>query len=74
MSEEIDINNIKDVEEKLVFEDKIKNAKEILEKLANPDITLTDSMENYKKGMKELEDAQKLLDEAKLVFNIENKN
>jgi len=74
MSEEIEISDIKDVEEKLVFEDKIKNAKEILEKLANPDITLTDSMENYKKGMKELEDAQKLLDEAKLVFNIENKN
>ena len=64
----------KEIEEKLVFEDKIKNAKEILEKLSNPDITLTDSMENYKKGMKELEDAQKLLDEAKLVFNVENKN
>lgn len=63
----------KEIEEKLVFEDKIKNAKEILEKLSNPDITLTDSMENYKKGMKELEVAQKLLDEAKLVFNIENK-
>lgn len=66
--------NKKELEEKLVFEDKIKNAKEILEKLSNPDITLTDSMENYKKGMKELEDAQKLLDEAKLVFNVENKN
>ena len=64
----------KEIEEKLVFEDKIKNAKEILEKLSNPDITLTDSIENYKKGMKELEDAQKLLDEAKLVFNVENKN
>ncbi len=63
----------KEIEEKLVFEDKIKNAKEILEKLSNPDITLTDSMENYKKGMKELEVAQKLLYEAKLVFNIENK-
>ena len=63
----------KEIEEKLVFEDKIKNAKEILEKLSNPDITLTDIMENYKKGMKELEVAQKLLDEAKLVFNIENK-
>ena len=63
----------KEIEEKLVFEDKIKNAKEILEKLSNPDITLTDSMENYKKGMKELEVAQKLLDEAKLVFNVENK-
>lgn len=64
----------KELEEKLVFEDKIKSAKEILEKLSNPDITLTDSIENYKKGMKELEDAQKLLDEAKLVFNIENKH
>ena len=63
----------KNLEEKLVFEDKIKNAKEILERLSNPDITLTDSMENYKAGIKELEDAQKLLDEAKLVFNVENK-
>lgn len=60
--------------EKLVFEDKIVKAKDLLEKLSNPEITLSDSIEVYKTGMKELEEAQKLLDEAKLIFTTENKN
>ena len=60
--------------EKLVFEDKIIEAKTLLEKLSNPEITLSDSIEVYKNGMKQLEDAQKLLDEAKLIFTTENKN
>ncbi|MGB5792659.1 exodeoxyribonuclease VII small subunit [Poseidonibacter sp.] len=60
--------------EKLVFEDKIIEAKTLLEKLSNPEITLSDSLEVYKSGMKQLEDAQKLLDEAKLIFTTENKN
>ena len=59
--------------EKLVFEDKIIEAKTLLEKLSNPEITLSDSLEVYKSGMKQLEDAQKLLDEAKLIFTTENK-
>lgn len=63
MSKEKDIN----------FEDKISKAKELLEKLSNPEITLSDSLEVYKTGMKELEEAQKLLDEAKLIFTTENK-
>ncbi|MFK2821504.1 exodeoxyribonuclease VII small subunit [Arcobacter sp. YIC-80] len=67
MSEEIK-------EEKLVFEDKIIKAKNLLDKLSNPEITLSDSLEVYKTGMKELEEAQKLLDEAKLIFTTENKN
>lgn len=67
MSEEIK-------EEKLVFEDKIIKAKNLLDKLSNPEITLSDSLEVYKNGMKELEEAQKLLDEAKLIFTTENKN
>ena len=61
-------------DEKLVFEDKIIKAKDLLEKLSNPEITLSDSIEVYKSGMKELEEAQKLLDEAKLIFTTENKN
>ena len=61
-------------EEKLVFEDKILKAKDLLEKLSNPEITLSDSIDVYKTGMKELEEAQKLLDEAKLIFTTENKN
>ena len=50
------------------FEDKIEKAKIILEKLINPEITLQDSVLLYKNGMKELEDAQNLLDNAKLEY------
>lgn len=64
---------IEQKEEQLVFEDKITKAKELLEKLSNPEITLSDSIEVYKNGIKELETAQKLLDEAKLIFKVENK-
>ena len=66
------MSEVKD--EKLAFEDKIIKAKDLLEKLSNPEITLSDSIEVYKSGMKELEEAQKLLDEAKLIFTTENKN
>lgn len=55
------------------FEEKILKAKELLEKLSNPQITLSDSIQVYKTGVKELEDAQKLLDEAKLIFTTQNK-
>ena len=60
--------------EQINFEEKIIKAKELLEKLSNPQITLSDSIQVYKTGIKELEDAQKLLDEAKLIFSVENKN
>ncbi|MDD3007855.1 MAG: exodeoxyribonuclease VII small subunit [Arcobacter sp.] len=60
--------------EEISFEEKVLKAKELLEKLSNPQITLSDSIKLYKTGIKELEDAQKLLDEAKLIFLVENKN
>ncbi|MCJ8326710.1 MAG: exodeoxyribonuclease VII small subunit [Campylobacterales bacterium] len=60
-------------EEKINFEDKVNKAKELLEKLSKPDITLSDSVDLYKNGLKELEEAQKLLEEAKLVFTKLNK-
>jgi exodeoxyribonuclease VII small subunit len=59
--------------EELVFEDKIIEAKQLLEKLSNPQITLSDSIEVYKSGVKQLEEAQKLLDEAKLIFTTQEK-
>ena len=59
--------------EQINFEEKIVKAKELLEKLSNPQITLSDSIQVYKTGIKELEDAQKLLDEAKLIFTTTNK-
>ena len=59
--------------EELSFEVKIEKAKELLDKLSNPQITLENSLEVYKTGIKELEEAQKLLDEAKLIFTTEDK-
>ena len=66
------MQEIKDIEQSN-FEEKILKAKELLEKLSNPQITLSDSINVYKTGVKELEDAQKLLDEAKLIFTTANK-
>ena len=65
------MQEIKDIEQSN-FEEKILKAKELLEKLSNPQITLSDSINLYKTGVKELEDAQKLLDEAKLIFTTQN--
>ncbi len=48
------------------FETKLENAKAILEKLMNPEVTLSESVKAYEKGMKELNDAQKMLEEAQL--------
>jgi len=59
MSKEIETNS---------FENKIIEAQKLLEKLIDPEITLSNSVEVYKNGMKELEIAQKLLDDAKLEF------
>ena len=60
--------------EELTFEQKIEGAKEFLEKLSNPEITLSDSVDLYKKGIKEIEEAQKLLEEAKLHFTVKEEN
>ncbi len=59
MSKDIEVNS---------FENKIVEAQKLLEKLIDPEITLSNSVEVYKNGMKELETAQKLLDDAKLEF------
>ena len=59
MSKEVETNS---------FENKIVEAQKLLEKLIDPEITLSNSVEVYKNGMKELDEAQKLLDEAKLEF------
>ena len=73
MSEAIENEKVKN-EEELSFELKIDKAKELLDKLSKPDITLSDSLDIYKNGIKELEEAQKLLDEAKQIFTIQDKN
>ena len=54
--------------EQTSFENNITKAQKLLEKLIDPEITLSNSVEVYKEGIKELELAQKLLDDAKLEF------
>jgi exodeoxyribonuclease VII small subunit len=51
---------------KVDFETKLESAKETLEILMNPEITLQDSVKSYEKGMKELSDAQKMLEDAQI--------
>ncbi len=48
------------------FETKLEGAKKTLEILMNPEITLQDSVKAYEKGMKELNDAQKMLQDAQI--------
>ena len=50
------------------FESKIQKSKEILDKLMDPSISLEDSIKYYKEGIKELRDASKMLENAKLEF------
>jgi len=50
------------------FEKKLNEAKQLLEKLNDPEITLHEAMEYYKKGVKLLEEATKMIEEAKLQF------
>ena len=54
--------------ENINFEDKIEEAKELLDKLLDPEITLSQSVEVYKEGLEKLNIAQKLLEDAKLQF------
>jgi len=51
-------------EETLDFEQKLQSAKATLEKLMSPDITLEKSVKAYEEGMKELQEAGKILEEA----------
>ena len=55
--------------ENTAFETKLDSAKEILETLMNPEITLQDSVKAYEKGMGELSKAQKILEDAVIKIN-----
>lgn len=52
------------------YEKKIEKAKELLEKVADPNATLSESVKNYKKGLDELSSAQKLIEEAKAEIEV----
>ncbi len=52
--------------ETIGFESKLESAKKVIETLMNPEITLAESVKAYEKGMSELSEAQKILEEAQI--------
>ena len=52
------------VEEKS-FESRLEEAKQILEKLMNPELTLEESVRAYEAGTNALKEAQKILEDAR---------
>ncbi len=55
-------------QEDINFEDKITKAKELLEKLSNPQITINESLKLYNDGLKELELSSKVIRRSKISF------
>ena len=52
------------------FEEKLEHSKELLEKLMNPEITLEESVKLYEEGLKNIRDAQTLIEEAKTKITV----
>ncbi len=50
------------------FENAMENSKDMLEKLNNREISLSDAMKYYKEGLKQLQEANNMLENAKLEF------
>ncbi len=52
------------------FEEKLEHSKELLEKLMNPEITLEESVKLYEEGLKNIKEAQTLIEEAKIKITV----
>lgn len=52
------------------FEEKLEYSKELLEKLMNPEITLEESVKIYEEGLKNIKEAQKLIENAKTKISV----
>ena len=52
------------------FEEKLEHSKALLEKLMNPEITLEESVKLYEEGLKNIKEAQVLIEEAKTKITI----
>jgi exodeoxyribonuclease VII small subunit len=52
------------------FEEKLARSKVLLEKLMDPEITLEESVKLYEEGLKNIKEAQKLIEEAKAKITV----
>ena len=50
------------------FEIKLEKAKNILDGLSNPELSLADGMKKYQEGISILKEASKMIEEAKLEY------
>ena len=55
---------------KETFEEKLEYSKELLEKLMDPEITLEESVKLYEEGLKNIKEAQTLIEEAKTKITV----
>ena len=56
------------------FEQKLDESKKILNQLMDPNITLEESLKLYENGLKQIKDAQTMIEEAKTKIEIIEKN
>ncbi|CAA6815162.1 MAG: Unknown protein [uncultured Sulfurovum sp.] len=56
------------------FEQKLETSKKILNQLLNPEITLEESLKLYANGLKQIKEAQKMIEEAKVQIQSIEKN
>ena len=52
------------------FEEKLEYSKKLLEKLMNPEITLEESVKLYEEGLKNIKEAQTLIEVAKTKITV----
>ncbi len=55
------------------FEEKLAYSKELLDKLMDQDITLEESVKLYEEGLKNIKEAQRLIEEAKIKIEVIDK-
>jgi len=58
------------MEEKKSFETLLEETKAIVEKLNDPEITLEEAVKLYETGLKEIKQAQQLIEEAKTKIRV----
>lgn len=58
-----------DEKDNIHFEDRIAKIKQIIDKLNSTEITLKDGMQLYKDGVDEINEAQKMLESAKNLYD-----
>jgi len=56
------------------FEEKLAHSKALLERLMDQDITLEESVKLYEEGLKNIKEAQQLIEKAKMQIEVIEKN